>query len=74
MAVRRLRGDRAAGGRRDRAFLLLAGTFFVCGWTTNGIISTHFVPSAHDHGMGAITAAGLLAVVGLFDIAGTLGS
>jgi len=57
-----------------RAFLLLAGTFFVCGWTTNGIISTHFVPSAHDHGMGATTAAGLLAVVGLFDIAGTLGS
>jgi len=57
-----------------RSFLLLAGTFFVCGWTTNGIISSHFVPAAHDHGMGATTAAGLLAVVGVFDIVGTIGS
>lgn len=59
---------------RTRPFLLLAGTFFVCGWTTNGIISSHFVPAAHDHGMAATTAAGLLAVVGIFDIAGTIGS
>ncbi|MFS0884369.1 MFS transporter [Aeromicrobium sp. 179-A 4D2 NHS] len=57
-----------------RSFLLLAGTFFVCGWTTNGIISSHFVPAAHDHGMPATTAAGLLAVVGVFDIVGTIGS
>lgn len=57
-----------------RPFVLLAGTFFVCGWTTNGIISSHFVPAAHDHGMGATTAAGLLAVVGVFDIVGTIGS
>lgn len=57
-----------------RAFWLLAGTFFVCGWTTNGIISSHFVPAMHDHGMGATTASSLLAVVGLFDLLGTLGS
>ena len=59
---------------RTRAFLLLAGTFFICGWTTNGIISTHFVSAAHDHGMASTTAAGLLAVVGVFDILGTLAS
>ncbi len=59
---------------RTRAFWLLAGTFFVCGWTTNGIVSTHFIPSAHDHGMGATMAAGLLAVVGIFDLIGTIGS
>lgn len=59
---------------RSRTFLLLAGTFFICGWTTNGIISTHFLPAMHDHGMGASTAAGLLAVVGIFDIVGTIGS
>jgi sugar phosphate permease len=59
---------------RSRAFWLLAGTFFICGWTTNGIISTHFVPAMHDHGMPATAAAGLLAVVGLFDIVGTIGS
>ena len=57
-----------------RAFWLLAGTFFICGWTTNGIISTHFVPAMHDHGMGPTTAASLLAVVGIFDIIGTIGS
>jgi len=59
---------------RTRAFWLLAGTFFICGWTTNGIISTHFVPAMHDHGMGATTAASLLAIVGVFDIIGTIGS
>lgn len=59
---------------KTRAFWLLAGTFFICGWTTNGIISTHFVPATHDHGMGATTAAGLLALVGVFDIIGTIGS
>jgi len=59
---------------RTLPFWLLAGTFFVCGWTTNGIISTHFVPAMHDHGMGATTAASLLAIVGLCDIIGTIGS
>ena len=59
---------------RSRAFWLLAATFFVCGWTTNGIISTHFVPATHDHGMPATTAASLLAIVGLFDLVGTIGS
>ena len=59
---------------RTKTFWLLGGTFFICGWTTNGIISTHFVPAMHDHGMGATTAAGLLAVVGIFDIIGTIGS
>ena len=62
------------GAARTRTFWLLAGTFFICGWTTNGIISTHFVPATHDHGMGATTAAGLLAIVGVFDIIGTIGS
>lgn len=61
-------------GVRSRTFWLLAGTFFVCGWTTNGIISTHFIPAAHDHGMGATAAAGLLAIVGIFDLIGTIGS
>lgn len=61
-------------GMRSRTFWLLAGTFFVCGWTTNGIISTHFIPAAHDHGMATTAAAGLLAVVGIFDLIGTIGS
>ena len=54
------------------AFWILAGTFFVCGWTTNGLIGAHFIPAAHDHGMPVGTAAGLLAVVGIFDFVGTI--
>lgn len=59
---------------RTRTFWALAGGFAICGATTNGLIGTHFVPSAHDHGMPETTAAGLLALVGVFDIAGTIAS
>ena len=40
--------------------------------STNGLVQPHFIPAAHDHGMPVTTAAGLLAVVGIFDIAGTI--
>ena len=59
---------------RHPAFWVLAFTFFVCGWSTNGLIGTHFIPAAHDHGMPATTAASLLAIVGIFDLIGTIGS
>jgi predicted MFS family arabinose efflux permease len=61
-------------GLRSRTFWLLAGTFFVCGATTNGLVSTHLIPAAHDHGIAQVTAAGLLALIGVFDIVGTVGS
>ncbi|MGB4136238.1 MAG: MFS transporter, partial [Microbacterium sp.] len=57
---------------RTRTFWALTVGFAICGATTNGLIGTHFIPSAHDHGMPTTTAAGLLAVVGVFDIAGTV--
>ena len=56
------------------AFWILMGSFFVCGWTTNGLIQTHFVPAAHDHGMPTTTAASLIAAVGVFDLIGTIAS
>ena len=56
------------------AFWLLVGGFAICGASTNGLIATHFVPAAHDHGMGTTTAAGLLALVGVFDVVGTIAS
>ncbi|MBJ8344073.1 MFS transporter [Antrihabitans sp. YC2-6] len=59
---------------KTRTFWALAGGFAICGATTNGLIGTHFIPSAHDHGMAETTAAGLLAVVGVFDIVGTIAS
>jgi MFS family permease len=57
---------------RSRPFWLLAAGFFICGMTTNGLVQPHFIPAAHDHGMPVTTAAGLLAVVGIFDIVGTV--
>ncbi len=59
---------------RVPAFWALVAAFAICGATTNGLVGIHFIPSAHDHGMAETTAAGLLAVVGIFDIAGTIGS
>ena len=57
-----------------RTFWALVAGFAICGATTNGLIGTHFIPSAHDHGLPETTAAGLLAVVGVFDIIGTIAS
>lgn len=59
---------------RVRDFWLLAGTFFICGWTTNGAVQSHFIPAAHDHGIPEVTAASLLAVIGVFDIVGATAS
>ncbi len=59
---------------RRPVFWLLAGSFAICGATTNGLIGTHFIPAAHDHGMPVTTAASLLALVGVFDVGGTIAS
>jgi sugar phosphate permease len=59
---------------RSRVFWILFATFWICGWSTNGLIGTHFVPAAHDHGMPATTSASLLALIGVFDIVGTVAS
>lgn len=56
---------------RNRDFWFLAGSFFVCGATTNGLIGTHLIPAGVDHGMTEVAAARLLAVIGVFDIVGT---
>ncbi len=59
---------------RTGPFWLLAGTFAICGASTNGLVQTHFVPAAHDHGMPVPAAASLLAVIGVFDVIGTIAS
>ncbi len=69
VAVRTLRQS-----LRSRTFWILVGTFWICGWSTNGLIGTHFIPAAHDHGMPETTAAGLLALIGVFDLVGTIAS
>ncbi|GAB3924474.1 MFS transporter [Kribbella albertanoniae] len=69
-ALRALSALRTAA--RRPAFWMLAGGFAICGASTNGLIGTHFVTAAHDHGMPITTAASLLALVGIFDVAGTI--
>lgn len=71
-AVRALLVLREAAGVRD--FWLLAASFFVCGASTNGLIGTHLIPAAFDCGIPEVRAAGLLALMGLFDLVGTTAS
>jgi len=59
---------------RQPIFWILFGTFFVCGCSTNGLIQTHFVSLCHDYGLAAVTAASVLAMMGIFDFIGTIGS
>jgi sugar phosphate permease len=67
-------GSVMAAALRSPTFWLLAGTFFVCGFSSNGIVGTHFMAYAADCGLGAMTAAGLLSVMGVMNFAGTMGS
>ena len=60
------------GAARTRGFWYLAGGFAICGASTNGLVGTHFIPAAHDHGMPETAAATLLALVGIFDVIGTI--
>jgi MFS family permease len=56
------------------AFWLLAGTFFVCGYTSNGLVLTHLVPHAAEHGFSEMHAAQALGVMGAMNILGTVAS
>jgi len=57
---------------RTMDFWLLAGSFFICGYTTNGLIGTHLIPHAVEHGFTAVTAASAVGVMGAMNIIGTL--
>jgi predicted MFS family arabinose efflux permease len=59
---------------RIRDFWLLAGTFFICGASTNGLIGTHLIPACMDVGIGEVAAASVLATIGVFNFIGTTGS
>ncbi|WP_424814371.1 MFS transporter [Roseococcus sp. YIM B11640] len=59
---------------RSATFWVLFGTFFICGASTNGLVQTHFVSLCGDYGMAPVAAASVLAMMGIFDLAGTIGS
>jgi MFS family permease len=55
-------------------FWILFATFFICGSSTNGLIQTHFITLCGDYGLAAVGAASVLAMMGVFDFVGTIGS
>jgi sugar phosphate permease len=59
---------------RTRDFWLLAGSFFICGYTTNGLIGTHLLPHAIDHGFDGMIVASTVSMMGIMNIVGTLTS
>jgi MFS family permease len=59
---------------RTRVFWILFASFFICGASTNGLIQTHFIPLCADFGLPAVGAASVLAMMGIFDFIGTVGS
>lgn len=71
-AVRAVQVLIEASRRRD--FWLLAGSFFVCGASTNGLIGTHFIAAAFDCGIPEVKSASLLMFMGIFDLVGTTAS
>ena len=63
--------DALGVGAKSRDFWLLFASFFVCGASTNGLIGTHLISYCLDHGIPEVRAAGLLALMGMFDLVGT---
>lgn len=59
---------------RQRVFWYLFATFFICGFTTNGLVGTHLIAFCGDMGIPEVQAAGLLALMGIFDLIGTTAS
>src|SRR6185312_6090964 len=60
-----------ANAAKTRTFWLLFATFFICGFTTNGLVGTHLIAFCGDHGIPEVQAAGLLAMMGVCDLFGT---
>lgn len=56
------------------AFWLLASTFMICGLSSNGIVSQHFIPFCADNNVGIVAASSYLAIMGVFNFIGTIGS
>ena len=56
----------------SRTFWILFATFFVCGFSTNGLIQTHWITLCGDYGVPPVGAAGVLAALGVFDFMGTI--
>lgn len=54
-----------------KEFWLLAGSFFICGLSTGGLVGTHFISYCISFDIPLVTAASLLSFMGIFNIVGT---
>ena len=63
-----------ARAARSVDFWLLTLSFAVCGFSTNGLVNTHFIAYCADNGISEVHGAGLLAVIGVFSLIGSAGS
>lgn len=61
-------------GLKVKEFWLLAGSFFICGLSTSGLIGTHFISYCISFGIPLVTAAAMLSFMGIFDLIGTTAS
>jgi predicted MFS family arabinose efflux permease len=59
---------------RTPQFWLLMATFFVCGYTSVGLVLTHFMPHALEHNFSEFQASAALGVMGALNVVGTIGS
>lgn len=75
-APAKITADPGVMGRavRSSTFWLLAGTFFICGATSNGLIGVHFIPYAVSSGLTQPVAAGILSLMGAMNFVGTIAS
>ena len=63
-----------ATASKSPAFWILSGTFFICGLTSTGIVGQHFIPFCGDNNVGIVLASSYLAIMGVFNFLGTMGS
>ena len=59
---------------KEPAFWILASTFMICGLSSTGIVGQHFIPFCADNNVGIVAASSYLAIMGIFNFIGTIGS
>ncbi len=69
-----LKATSLSAAARHPGFWLLAGSFFVCGYTSTGLIGVHLIPHAVDHGFPKMVASSAMGLMGAMNVLGTTAS
>lgn len=57
---------------RKPAFQILFWSYFICGYTTSGVIETHFLPYASFCGFGPVSSAGAYGLLSAINLGGMI--